>query len=172
VLICGVVGGTVGFVVTLTAGWVIRGSSFGYLRGLITAGILGAGVCWLLSATGGLVSSRAAPPRTDVQAWTLRVAAVLFMVAGFATPWWTQLLSNTKGLGYHATAREPMLRSIWFDAAIAAVTCLALAQRRFRREALVVGGVVAFALIVISIVLVAAGPCPLRQCDALLANGP
>jgi len=163
VLICAVVGGTVGFFVTLTAGWVIRGSSFGYLRGLITAGILGAGVCWLLGVTGGLVLSKAAPPRTDAQVWTLRVAAVLFVVAGLATPWWTQLLSNTQGLGYHVTSR---------DAAIAAVTCLALAQRRFRREALVVGAVLAFASIVISIVLVSSGPCPLTQCDDLLATGP
>jgi hypothetical protein len=157
--------------VTLTAGWVIRGSSFGYLRGLITAGILVAGVCWLLGVTGGLVLSKAAPPRTDAQAWTLRVAAVLFVVAGLATPWWTQILRNTQGLGYHITARTPMQWSIWFDAALGALTCLVLAQRRLRREAIVIGAVAAVGILVSAIVLVASGPCPLSHCDALLAGG-
>lgn len=156
---------------TLTAGWVIRGSSFGYLRGLITAGILVAGVCWLMGGvTCGLVLSKAAPPQSDAQAWTLRVVAVLFVVAGLATPWWTQMLRNTQGLGYHVTAREPMLRSIWFDAALAAVTCLVLAQRRFRREAIVIGAVCAVGILVSAIVLVASGPCPLSHCEAVLAG--
>lgn len=127
---------------------------------------------WLLGAAGGLVLTKAAAPRTTGEAWALRAMAVLFVVAGVTTPWWTQVFPSTQGLGYHVTARVPMQWLIWFDAALTTVTCLALAQRRFRREAIVIGAIAAVGILVSSTVLVASGPCPLSHCDAFLTSGP
>jgi len=169
-LILAIIGGLFGFLATVIPGYLSRGRFF-YARGLVTLGVLGAGVGWLFGVSGGLVLTGAALPRTTAEAWTLRATAVLFVVAGLTTPWWTQVLPRTLGLGYHVTALRPMQWSIWFDAALAAVTCLVLAQRRFRREAIVIGAVAAVGIVVSAIVLVASGPCPLSHCDALLAGG-
>jgi membrane protein YqaA with SNARE-associated domain len=169
-LILAIVGGLLGFFATVIAGYLARDPFAFYARGLVTASVLGAGVGWLLGTAAGLVLTRAAPPRTAAEAWALRAAAVLFVVAGLTTPWWIQVFPRTQGLGYHVTARTPMQWSIWLDAALGALTCLVLAQRRFRREAIVIGAVAGVGILVSAIVLVASGPCPLSQCDALLAG--
>jgi hypothetical protein len=165
-----IVGGLFGFFATVIAGNLAWNGPL-YARGLVTLSVLGAGVGWLLGVTAGSVLSGAAPPRTTAGAWALRATALLFVVGGLTTPWWTQVLPSTQGLGYHITARTPMQWSIWFDAALGALTCLVLAQRRLRREAIVIGAVAAVGILVSAIVLVASGPCPLSHCDALLAGG-
>jgi hypothetical protein len=169
-LISAIVGGYVGFFATVVTRYVAWHGPL-YARGVVTLGVLGAGVGWLLGTLGGLILTRAAPPRTTAEAWTLRAIAVLFVAAGLTTPWWSQVFPRTLGLGYHVTARTPMQWSIWLDAVLAAVTCLVLAQRRFRRKAIVIGAVTGVGIIVSASVLVASGPCPLSQCDALFLGG-
>ncbi len=141
------------------AGSVILGGRYD-VRDLVTLGVLGAGVGWLFGVTGGLVLTEAAPPRTTAGAWTLRATAVLFVVAGLTTPWWSTLLPHE--IGWGDPLLRPMQRSIWFDSALAAVTCLVLAQRRFRREAIVIGAVATVGLLVSAIVLFPVVPCPSR----------
>jgi len=168
-MILAVIGGLIGFLATVIGGYLAWRDPL-YLRGLETLGILGAGIGWLFGATIGLILTGATPPHGGAEAWTLRATAAIFVVAGLTTSWWTLVLPGTQGLGYHVTARNPMQWSIWFDAALAALTCLVLAQRMFRRQAIVIGAIAAVGVVASAIVLVASGPCPLSHCDDLLAG--
>jgi hypothetical protein len=158
-LLLAVIGGVVGFGVTRLTGKAILGHPYELDRVLVTLGVLGAGAGWLLGVTGGLVLTRAAPPPTSVTAWALRALAALFVIAALLMPWW-----GLDQFGYHINFLRPMQQAVWFDSALAAVTCLVLAQRRFRREAIVIGAVVAVGILVAAIGLFAAGPCPLSNC--------
>jgi hypothetical protein len=166
-----IVGGALGFVVTVVVGYVTRDPFEFYARGLVTASVLGASVGWLVGAAVGLRRTRAAPPGSAAEAWAIRALGALVVVVAATTAWWTQALPRTLGLGYHVTAREPLESSIWLAAAIAAVSCVAFAQTRGRRAAIVIGAIVAVGLVVVAMVLVATGPCPLSHCDEVLAAG-
>lgn len=99
-LILAAVGGLFGFITTVNVGYlVLRDFRPFYARGLITLGVLVAGVGSLLGAAGGLVLTKAAAPRTTGEAWALRAMAVLFVVAGVTTPWWTQVFPSRRGWG-------------------------------------------------------------------------
>ena len=163
--------GTVSFLVVAVGGdlWFLAGIQ-DYDRSLVTLGLVAAGAGWLVGAAAGLAWTAAAPPDSPAAAWALRALGVLFVLAAWTVPWWTQVMPDEVGLGFHVTAREPLVRTIWLDAILAAVTCVALAQTRFRREALAIGAVVGVGILVAAVALLASDPCPLTQCDALFAQ--
>jgi len=166
-VILAVIGGVVGFGVTRWTGMLILGHPYHLDRVLVTLGVLGAGVGWLLGVTSGSFLTEAEPPRTWVEAWILRALAVLFVIAALLLPWW-----GLDVFGYSIDYLRPMQQAIWFDSALAAVTCLVLAQRRFRRGAFLIGAVAAVGILVTTIGLFASGPCPLSNCgDALVGSG-
>jgi hypothetical protein len=168
-LFLAVVGGAVTFlVVAVGSDYLFLRAIQDYDRSLITLGLVAAGAGWLLGAVTGLAWTSAAPPRSAVRAWLMRGLAVLFLLAAWTVPTWSQVLPNEIGLGYHVSAREPLVRTIWLEAILAAITCLALAQRRFRREALIAGAALAVGVLVASVVLLASDPCPLSPCDEVL----
>ena len=167
-LMYAIVGGSLGFVATAFVGHLTRDPFAFYARGLVTASLLGAGIGWLLGAGFGIVRTRGAPP-TPLASWLLRAFGVAFLLAAFTAAWWTGFLPRTLGLGFHVTAREPMERVIWLDAGLAALTCVVLAQRSYRRPAILLGAIVGIALVTTAIAVVASGPCPLSQCDDLFA---
>jgi hypothetical protein len=157
VLVLAASGGFCGFVVTAMTGSAIFDGRYD-VRDLATLGVLGAGVGWLLGATVGLVLTGATPPRTTAEAWILRATAVLFVIAGLMTPWWSVALPHE--ISWGDPLLRPMQRSIWFDSAVAATTCLVLAQRRYRREALVIGAVASIGILVSAIFVFSWLPFP------------
>ena len=162
-------GGAASFLVVAVGGDLVLSGIQDYDRSLVTLGLVAAGAGWLIGATAGLAWTGAAPPRSPARAWGLRALAVLFLVAAWTTPWWSDALPNEVGLGFHVSARGPLVRTIWLDAILAAITCMVLAQTRFRREALVIGAVVAVVILAAAVMQLASDPCPLTQCDGLFA---
>jgi hypothetical protein len=165
-LFLAVVGGTATFlVVAVGSDHVFLEAIQDYDRSLVTLGLVAAGAGWLLGAAAGLAWTSAAPPRSAARAWLMRGLAVLFLLGAWTVPTWSQVLPNEIGLGYHVTAREPLVRTIWLEAILAAITCLALGQTRFRRGVLIAGALLAVGIVVASVALLASDPCPLEPCD-------
>jgi hypothetical protein len=150
-------GGFAGFLLALIAGSVFTGRG-GYFHGSVALGVVGAGVGWLVGAAAGIVITKAPPPRTRAESWTLLGIAVVFLLAGFTFRWW---VIEATPPSLHHLRFETLQQAVRLDAVLAAVTCATLAQRKFHRSALVLGAVVTVGITVTSAVLFATGPCSL-----------
>lgn len=154
-------GGFVSWVVTYIVGSSVTGDMFFYGHGVPALGVVVAGFGWLVGAAVGLAIVRSAPP-SRWESWTLLVIAALFLLAGGTFRWWSTEIEASP-ISLHDLRFEALQKAIRLDAVVAAVTCAALAQRRFHRKALVIGALVAVGIAVASLVLFVAGPCSLQK---------
>jgi len=126
ILFLAAIGGFLGFGLT-GIGTGIAGHQFNYWQGGVALGVVGAGSGWLVGAAFGMIVTKAPPPTTRSQSWTLLGVAAFFVLAGF-TRWW--VTEDIVPPSSHVARFEALQQAIRLDAVLAAVTCLALASWR------------------------------------------
>lgn len=161
-LALGISGGLLGIVVGFVAGFAITGASFidGSHIEPATVGVVWAGVGWLAGIVVAIFLTRGASPPSRKEAWALRGVALGFVFAGLVVVQWVPSLDSPPP----DVTILPLQRAIRLDAALAAVTCLALAQRHILRRTAVVGG------LVISVLILAVTVSQLPARGAYVAN--
>lgn len=155
------VGASVGYLAASLVGAEVLGRETGYWHGVMALAMVGAGIGWLVGALVGTIVTGAAGSGSRAGSVVYVVAAALVLLAGL-TRWW--VTDDITPPFSHRLRFQALQDAVRWNSLLACVTFLVLATRRRRRLVVALGGVLGIAIVVVSTVQFATGPCPVSPC--------